>query len=177
MHFSFTFHWARRFSVFCVPVWLMAAAANAAIIDRVAIAIGHHAITESQIEEEIRVTDLLNVAPVKIDTAARRRAAQQLIEQYFVTRETEVSHFPGPDTADERAYLAKIEEDHGGAAGLIQTLAAYGLTRDVLEAHLMLQLRTMEFTRFRFPTDEALNTWLAEMRRRANILYLDKALQ
>ncbi|HLH02894.1 MAG TPA: hypothetical protein VKX25_09000 [Bryobacteraceae bacterium] len=176
MHFSFTFRWGRRFSP-AVALWLLASAAGAEIVDRVEIAIGQHAITASQIDEEIRVTDLLNHAPVLIDLAARRRAAGQLIEQYFVTRETEVSHFPAPADAEVKAYFEKVEEEYGGPEQLPGALEKYGLTRAVLEQHLALQLRTLAFTRFRFPTDEALNRWLREARRRSSILYLDKDLQ
>jgi hypothetical protein len=150
---------------------------HAEIVDRVAIAIGHDAITESQIEEEIRVVDLLNHAPVQIDLASRRRAARQLIEQHFVTRETEVSHFPAPAEGEVKTYLQKVVDDYGGAEGLARALEQYGLARAVLEEHLTLQLRTLAFTRFRFPTDEALNRWLNEARRRTSVLYVDKELE
>jgi hypothetical protein len=177
MRFSFTSRSARRFNAAGALLFLLGSSACAEIVDRVEIAIGQHAITASQIEEEIRVTDLLNHAPVLIDLAARRRAAGQLIEQYFVTRETEVSHFPAPADADVKAYLARVEEEYGGPGQLQQALEKYGLTRAVLEQHLALQLRTLAFARFRFPTDEALNGWLREVRRRSTILYLDKDLQ
>ena len=177
MRFSFTFRSAKRFSAAAVLVWLLASGVRAEIVDRVEIAIGQYAITESQIGEEVRVTDLLNHAPVQIDLPARRRAAQQLIEQHFVTSETEVSHFPAPAEADVKAYLAKVEEDYGGSQGLGHALEKYELTRTVLEQHLALQLRTLAFTRFRFPTDAALNRWLGEMHRRSSVLYVNKDIQ
>ena len=151
--------------------------ARAEIVDRVAIAIGHDAITESQIDEEVRVTAMLNHAPLQFDAATRRRAAQRLVNQYLIGRETESSRFPGADAKDVAAYLAKVEEDFGGAAGFERALAAYELTRGVLERHLALQLRTLAFARFRFPSDEALNIWLAEARRRFEVRYLGKDLQ
>ena len=177
MHFNSTFRWGRRSSTLSAVLWLLALSVHAEIVDRVAIAIGHDAITESQIEEEIRVVDLLNHAPVQINLASRRRAARQLIEQHFVTRETEVSHFPAPAEGEVKTYLQKVVDDYGGAKGLARALEQYGLARAVLEEHLTLQLRTLAFTRFRFPTDEALNRWLNEARRRTSVLYVDKELE
>lgn len=174
MHFSFIFRWARLFSA---VVLLSAYAVHAEIVDRVAIAIGHEAITESQIEEELRVTALLNRSPLLINAETRKRAARRLVEQFLITRETEVSHFPAPGAKELSDYERKVEQDFGGAAGLNRAMGKYGLTRAILESHLALQLRTLQFTQFRFPTDEALNVWLEEARKRFNIIYLDKTIE
>ena len=179
MRFSFTFRLARRFS----PVLKIAAALllvfvlTAEIVDRVEIAIGHEVITASQVEEELRVAALLNHAPLEINPAARRAAAGRLVQQFLIAREIEVSHFPPPDAKDVAAYEQSVEKDFGGATGLARALAAYNVSQPVLDRHLALQLRILRFTEFRFPTDEALNIWLEEARKRFKIVYLNKALQ
>ncbi len=169
---------------------LSAGLVHAAIVDRVAIAIGYQAITASQIDEELRVTALLNHLPVAENANARRDAADRLIQQFLITRETEVSHFPAPERADVDTYYQQIEQDFGGTPRLRQELQKYKLDESVFRDHLSLQLTTLRFVEFRFRpefavsdseveqrTDQALNIWLGQARRRFNILYLDKSLR
>lgn len=192
MHFSFTSRLARHSrsltlsrahqqavyrTAKAVLLLMITLPLTAEIVDRVEIAIGHEAITRSEIDEELRVTALLNHTPPQINPATQRAAAGRLVEQFLVAREIEVSHFPLPDAKEVAAYEQGIERDFGGAAGLAHALAAYNITQPVLDRHLALQLRILRFTEFRFPTDEALNIWLQESRKRFNIVYLDKALQ
>lgn len=172
-------------------VWMaLSLSATGEIVDRVAIAIERQVITESQIDEELRVTALLNHRPIMRDGGTRRDAADRLVQQFLIRRETEVSHYPGPEAADIDAYVARVEKDFGGAAALDRALKAYGLSQDVFHAHLVWLLETMRFIDFRFRpefsgsdadverrTDEALSVWLEEARKRFNIVYLDKALQ
>ena len=169
---------------------MSAGLASPALVDRVAIAIGYQVITESQISEELRVTALLNHLPVVENANARRAAADRLIQQFLIRRETEVSHFPPPEQAEVAAYSAQVEQDFGDAARLRQELQKYKLDESALRDHLSLQLTTMRFIEFRFRpelaasdpeveqrTDQALNIWLGQARRRFDIVYLDKSLR
>jgi len=83
-----------------------------------------------------------------------------------------------------------IHADFQGRANLERELKAYDLDPEVFRAHLARLLETMRFIEFRFrpefskgdtdvdrKTDEALNVWLEEARKRFNIVYLDKALR
>ena len=62
-------------SVFCILP------CTAAIIDRIAITVANQVITESQIDDEIRVTAFLNREPLDLSAAAKKQAAGRLIEQ------------------------------------------------------------------------------------------------
>ncbi len=120
------------------------------IIDRVAIAIGNRIITELQIDEELRVTALLNHKPLIRDQKARRDAADRLVQQFLIREEMRVSRYPDPDPAELRAYLDQVAKDFGGAAKLNEQIAQYGLDRDTFMRHLELQLATLRFVQIRF---------------------------
>lgn len=202
----------------------LALSLHAEVIDRLAITVGQRAITELQLDEELRVTAFLNHQTVVRDLAARRAAANRLIEQLLVAREMELSHYPLPDEQDVNEYLEQIRNGFESTDAFAQALGAYDLTEPTLRDHLALQLTTLRFIEYRFRpdfaisdsdiqsyyerqasawktthtgvppsleaskesirsaliakrTDEALDAWLQESRKQANIVYLDKSLQ
>ena len=199
-----------------IVLFLIATPVAAEIVDRVAIAIGYQVITESAIDEELRVTALLNGKPVRLDEKARHDAADRLIQQFLIKRDMELSRYTPPDDADVTAYTRAVETELGGANQLAALLPKYSLTENVLRDHLALQLLTLRFVEFRFRpdlnvsdsdveayrqrqntsvpaaatgknrirqtiieerTNAALSAWLEAARKRANIVYFDKALQ
>ena len=209
-------------------VWLllllMQPAMRAEVIDRLAITVGNRVITQLQIDEELRVTAMLNHEPVVRDLDARRDAADRLVEQLLIKFEMELSRYELPDSSDVDKYYQQIEEANGGAVDFEKSLRAFNLTPEVLRSHLELQLTELKFIDVRFRpdanvtdaeietayqskiavwkqthtgapptldasreslramlvedhTDAALNTWLAESRKRVRLIYLDKTLQ
>ncbi len=209
----------RLFLIACVVLSL-----RAEVIDRLAITVRHQAITELQLDEELRVTAFLNHQPVVRDLQARRAAAGRLIEQLLVAREMELSHYPPPDPQDVNDYFEGVRKGFDGPGAFENTLRQYDLTEPTLRDHLALQLTTLRFIQYRFRpdfaisdtdiqsyyehevaawkashagpppaldtsresirtallekrTDDALDAWLEETRKQANIVYVDKALQ
>ena len=135
-------------ALFCAVLTL-----SAEIVDRVAIRIGNQVITELQVDEELRVTALLNRKPVLRDAGARRDAADRLIEQFMLRREMELSRYPSPDASEVQSYHSQIESELGGPASLSKSLHDYALTEDALEQHLSLQLAVLQFIAYRFRSD------------------------
>jgi hypothetical protein len=127
---------------------------HAEVIDRLAITVGSQVITELQLDEELRVTALLNGKTVDRSMEARRAAANRLIEQFLVRREMELSRYPLPDAKDVGTYLQGVEQQLGGASPFEELLSRYDLSEDVLKAHLALQLTLLRFVEYRF-TPEA----------------------
>jgi hypothetical protein len=202
-----------------------ALAACPEVVDRLALVVGQQVLTELQLDEEIRVTAFLNRQPVLRDPAARRAAADRLVQQMLVKREMDLSHYPLPEDAEVNEYLKGIQRQQGlNASGFTQALSEYELTEETLKDHLALQLTTLRFIQYRFQpeidvpetaiinrykaeivnwkahhggppptleqskdsirealleerTDNALNAWIEEARKRVNIRYLDKSLQ
>lgn len=120
------------------------------IVDRVAIAIGNRTITELQIDEELRVTALLNHKPLIRDQQALRDAADRLIQQFLIRGEMRVSRYPDPEPAEIAAYRDQVTKDFGDAAQLDQQIAKYGLNKDIFMRHLEAQLAILRFVNIRF---------------------------
>lgn len=126
--------------------WLL----PAEIIDRIAISVGNQVITESQIDDEIRVTAFLNQEKLNLDSAERKKAAARLIDQSLVRREMELSRYPMPSLSDADEALKKIEAGYGTEAAYQKALAAYGISSDGLKRRLWWQATFLRFVDFRF---------------------------
>jgi hypothetical protein len=127
--------------------------ARAEIIDRLAIAVGHQVITQLQLDEELRVTAMLNHKPVARSLEDRREAADRLVEQFLIKLEMELSHYTLPDTTEIDKYFQQIEESSGGPQEFAKTLRNFNLTPEILRAHLELQLTELKFIEVRFRPD------------------------
>ena len=130
---------------------------RAEIIDRLAIAVGRQIVTELQLDEELRVTALLNHKPVVRTLEERRDAADRLVEQLLVKLEMELSRYPSPGSADVDKYLQQIVESSGGAAEFDKALHSFDLTVETLRQHLELQLIELRFIDFRFRPDASVS--------------------
>lgn len=123
------------------------------VIDRLAIAVGNQVITELQLDEELRVTAMLNHKPVVRSLEERREAADRLVEQLLIKLEMQLSRYALPDAREVDSYYQQIEEASGGAAELSKTLNSFHLTASVLRSHLELQLTELQFIGVRFRPD------------------------
>ena len=139
--------------VFC----FCAVIAPGEIIDRLAVAVGNRIITELQIDEELRVTAMLNRKPIVRSLEERRDAADRLVEQLLVKQEMDLSRYPLPGSADVDKYLQQIVESSGGTAEFDKTLSTYNLTMETMRKHLELQLMELRFIDFRFRPDTAVS--------------------
>ncbi len=135
--------------VFCFG----AVMARAAVIDRLAVAVSNQIITELQIDEELRVTAMLNRKPVVRSLEERRDAADRLVEQLLIKQEMDLSRYPLPGSADVDKYLQQIVDSSGGSADFDKMLASYNLTLETMRRHLELQLMELRFIDFRFRPD------------------------
>lgn len=126
---------------------------GAAIVDRMAIIVGQQTITQLQLDEEIRVTALLNQRPVARDAETRRAAADRLVEQLLIRREMEQSRYPLPSEQEVNQYVEQIRTQNGGQAGLAKALATHDVTEGTLRQHLESQLVALRFIEYRFQPD------------------------
>ena len=166
-------------------------AGHAVIVDRVAIAIGtNQAITQSEIDERIRLTAFQNGRQPDLSLASRREAARQLIDQRLVEREMDVGHYPRLAATRGVALVEDYARDNfaGDVAAMERALASYGLTTKELEEDLVRQADLLTFLNLRFrpgnqsaarqsgKSDSELDAWLADQRKRIRIEYIDKDL-
>jgi SOS response regulatory protein OraA/RecX len=120
------------------------------IIDSIAISVGNLVITESQIDEEIRLTAFLNEEPVKLDNAERKKAAGRLIEQTLIRREMEFSRYPLPPLSDAAKALETLKTRYKTEAEYRQALDEYGISEDALKRRLWWQVTFLRFIDYRF---------------------------
>lgn len=120
------------------------------IIDRIVVTVDKRVITEAQVDEELRVTALLNHEPVERNREKRRAAADRLIEQTLVSKEMELSRYPLPSPQDVADYYEEVAKQYGGPAALDEALIRYSVRKEILIGHLRFQLMTLRFLGYRF---------------------------
>jgi hypothetical protein len=166
---------------------------SAAVVDRVAVVIGKTVITESEVLQEIRLTAFQTGRPLDFSPAARRAAAERLVDQQLIRKEMEIGHYPQPTPAEVEAMYRQFRNEHHS------TDAQYGITEDELKQHLQWELAAMRFTDQRFrvnlpateqqganrdapgadstSVDHQMDAWLKEARSQIKIQFKKEAFQ
>lgn len=154
----------------CLLLCCFSLVARPEIVDRMALVVGQQVLTELQLDEEIRVTAFLNRQRVVRDPAARRAAADRLVQQMLVKREMDLSHYPLPENAEVNEYMEGIQRQQGlNSSAFTRALSEYALTEEKLKDHLALQLTTLRFIQYRFqpetdvPETAIINRYKAEI--------------
>jgi hypothetical protein len=141
------------------------------IVDRMAVTVDKKVITEGELDEELRITALLNHEPVERSLDNRKAAAARLIDQTLISKEMDLSRYPLPSPQDVSAYYDEVVKDYGGHEQLDKALAQYDVRKEVLLQHLSFQLMTLRFLTYRFQPEidisdqeiaEAYSKWIAE---------------
>ena len=120
------------------------------LVDRIAVSVANEAITLSEVREEVAVTAFLNGEKPDYSPGVLRSAADRLVDQALIRREINLGRYPVPGPESAGNMLAALEKQHGGRAGLDRALASYGLTRELLQAHLAWQATLLQFVEVRF---------------------------
>lgn len=124
---------------------------QATIIDRIAIIVNNQVIKDSDIERDLRVVDFLNQEKLVIDAAARRTAANRLIDQVLIRREIRVGEYQTPPQSEADKLFNQIKKDRfANQAALQKGLNSYGLTEDQLKQYLLWQITVLRFVDQRF---------------------------
>jgi hypothetical protein len=122
----------------------------AEIIDRIVITADNQVITQSQIDEEIRVTAFLNHEKLDLSAAAKRQAAARLIEQALIKREMDLSRYPLPELSDAGESIESVKAMYPSSTAFNDALESYGITVDELTRRLWWQLTLLRFIDYRF---------------------------
>ncbi|MGD0131011.1 MAG: hypothetical protein ABSE57_03150 [Bryobacteraceae bacterium] len=144
----------RVFPVF--PVFLLflqflsPSAVFSEIIDKIVITVANQVITQSQIDDEIRVTAFLNREKVDLSADARKQAAARLVEQALIKREMDISHYPLPELSDAGESLEALKATYSTESEFQNALQASGITADELTLRLWWQLTLLRFIDYRF---------------------------
>jgi hypothetical protein len=150
---------------------------NAAVlVDRVAVVVGKRVIKASDIDRDLRLTAFLNRQQMDLSAAARRKAADRLVDQEIIREELSAQGYSraGDRDADELMKQISTQRFQGSDAQLKAALARYGITKEQLHEQLLWQLTVLSFIDQRFRpgvliTDEEVQAYydqhLADLKR------------
>jgi hypothetical protein len=134
-----------RFRLYLV-IPVAALACQAEIIDRIAVTVGKHVISQS----DLRVAALLDQKPVDLSGEQRRKAADRLVDQTLLLQEAEFMRAPLPTAEDAARMLEQVKAAYSDDAAYRAALERYRVTAEELADHLLAGLRAMRFTELRF---------------------------
>lgn len=142
---------------------------GAVIVDRIAVVVNNQVIKDSNIEQDLRITDFLNGDKLDFSEPVRKKAAQRLIDQQLIRREVRVGGYPQGTPHEAENFLKSIvkqrfEDDAGKYQAALQS---YGITAPQLQAELAWQISVLHFIEQRFRpavlvTDEDVDKYLLE---------------
>ena len=173
---------------------------SAAVVDRVAIVIGKSVVTESEVLDDLRLTEFIDNEPLDLGPAARRTAAEHLVDQDLIRRELEMSGYSKPPASEADTLLRKFRQDRfHSLAAYRAAMRKYGIAEDVLKQRLLWQLTAIRFIDFRFgsqqveadsqsadrtasaapetSTDKQMEAWLKQARADATVSFKAEAFQ
>ena len=132
---------------------LPAISSRAETLDRIAVTVDRHVITESDILLDLRVSAFLDGAAPDVSGAARRKAAGRLVDLYLVLQDAHITHAPQPPAAEVEALLQPIRTRYSSAAEFLAALATAGISESEVRAHVLAGLRMMRYTDLRFRSE------------------------
>lgn len=135
--------------IFLLP--LLFSVCSAAVVDRLALVVGKAVFTQSEVDDEARLSQLESGKPLDLSTARRKEAAERLVDQQLLRDEMGVTGFQPPAASDADALLRRFRQEHFATAPLYRAaLERYGVTEDELKRHLLWELAVIRFTDQRF---------------------------
>ncbi len=128
----------------------LALVARAETLDRIAVTVGRHVISERDILEDLRLSAFLDGKAPDFSGEPKRKAAGRLIDQYLVLEDAAATHavLPAPD--DAAPLLVPVKARYATEAEYRAALAQAQITDAGLNAHLLAGLRMLRYTDVRF---------------------------
>ena len=125
--------------------------AQAVIVDRIAIIAGKKIIKDSDIVNDLKLTAFLNQEALVYTGAARKKAANRLLDQQFIRDEIESGDYPKATITETQDTLNKlIKSRYRTDSAYKNALAIYGISEDNLKARMLWQLTVLRFIDARF---------------------------
>jgi hypothetical protein len=123
---------------------------HAEILDRVAVTVGKHVISEGDIIFDLRIAAFLDQKPVDLSGDQKRKTADRLVDQYLLLQEASSSHQVLPTDVDARQLLDQVKAQYATETEYRAALARSGITEEQLSEHLLNGIRALRFTDLRF---------------------------
>lgn len=129
---------------------LVAAAAHAEILDRIAVSVGKQVITEAEVLTDVRVSAFLDQKPLVVNGAEKRKSADRLVDQLLILEEAVFSRATMAAPEEGARMLEQIKTQYPDEAAFRAALERYQITEQDVTNHLLAGLRALRFTDLRF---------------------------
>jgi hypothetical protein len=176
---------------------ILSALALGAVADRVAVVVDNNVITESEVLDEVRLTEFQNGQPLDLNPKERRAAAERLVDQQLIRHEMEIAQFPQPAPSEAEALVNAFRQRFPAAEAFRAALERHGITEQQLAQHLLWQLAVIRFTDLRFRSlglsagnasssvsaeteasvDQQMENWLQQERSQTRIQFKKEAFE
>jgi hypothetical protein len=119
-------------------------------LDRIAVTVGRHVISEQDILQDIRLSAFIDSKQPGFSAEQKRKAADRLIDQYLVLQDAALTRTPVPLPADVAAILAPIKARYPSDQEYRSALTQARIADAELTEHLLAGLRMLRYTDLRF---------------------------
>jgi hypothetical protein len=154
--------------IFVMLALLASFRAQGETLDRIAVTVGRHVISERDILQDIRISAFIDGKPVEVNGEQKRKAADRLIDQYLVLEDAASTRANLPAATDAGAILASIKARYGSDQAYRTALSQAQITEAELLEHLLRGLQMLRYTDLRFRpevqlSDENLRTFYNQL--------------
>jgi len=139
----------RRFSV-AILALLAALSAGAETLDRIAVTVGRHVISEHDILQDMRISAFIDGKAPDFSADQKRKAAERLVDQYLVLQDAADTRVPPPPAADVAGLQTPIKARYATDQDYRAALAQAQIGEAELSAQLLAGLRMLRYTDLRF---------------------------
>lgn len=129
---------------------LAAVCVRAETLDRIAVTVGRHVISEHDILQDMRISAFIDGKAPVFSADRKRKAAERLVDQYLVLEDATVTRVPLPSAADVAGLLAPIKARYASDQAYRAALAQAQISEAELSEQLLAGLRMLRYTDLRF---------------------------
>jgi len=125
-------------------------AGHAEVLDRIAVTVGRHVISEGDILLDLRTVAFLDQKPADASADQKRKSADRLVDQYLLLQEASTSRQALPTEADAQQLLEQVKAQYATETEYRAALNRSNVTEAQLADHLLRGIRALRFTDLRF---------------------------
>ena len=129
---------------------LAAVCVQAETLDRIAVTVGRHVISERDILQDMRISAFIDGKPPIFSAQQKRQAAGRLVDQYLVLEDATATRVPLPPAADVAGLLTPIKARYATDQAYRIALAQAQISEAELSEQLLAGLRMLRYTDLRF---------------------------
>ncbi len=129
---------------------LAALCVRAETLDRIAVTVGRHVISEHDILQDMRISAFIDGKAPTFSAQQKRQAAERLVDQYLVLEDATATRVPPPPAADVAGLLTPLKARYTTDQGYRAALAQAQISEAELSEQLLAGLRMLRYTDLRF---------------------------